>query len=117
MSKEHPAEEKLLAKLAALANPHRCRILAILAGGPRYVSQLARDIKLSRPLLQMHLRKLEAAGLVRNRMEISDEGKALKFYEVEQFDFRIAPAVIADAVRTQGENAEPMDASDERNEP
>jgi len=98
--------ERLLAKLAALANPHRCRILAVLAHGPCYVSQLAREVKLSRPLLQMHLRKLEAAELVRNRMEISDDGKAMKFYEVRDFDLRIAPSVIADAAKTLGATGE-----------
>lgn len=89
-----------MAQLMALANPQRCRILAKLALGPRYVSQLARDIGLSRPLVQVHLRKLEAAGLVRSRLELSDEGKALKFYQVEAFDMRLAPEVIADAAET-----------------
>jgi ArsR family transcriptional regulator len=92
----------LLTKLAALASPHRCRILAVLAHGPCYVSQLARELKLSRPLLQMHLRKLEAADLVRNRVEVSDDGKAMKFYEVRDFDLRIAPSVIADAAKALG---------------
>ena len=85
----------LLARLAALANPQRCRILARLAQGPRYVSQLAREVGLSRPLVQVHLRKLEAAGLIRGRLELSDEGKALKFYEVEAFDLRLTPQGIA----------------------
>ena len=43
------------------------RIVARLAQGPRYVSQLAREIGLSRPLVQVHLRKLEGAGLVQHR--------------------------------------------------
>lgn len=102
MSVKQLPGEGLLRKLAALANPHRCRILAVLAHGPCYVSQLAREVKLSRPLLQMHLRKLEAAELVRNRMEISDDGKAMKFYEVRDFDLRLAPSIIADAAKTLG---------------
>jgi predicted transcriptional regulator len=105
MNAEPLPGERLLTKLAALANPHRCRILAVLTQGPRYVSQLAREVKLSRPLLQMHLRKLEAAELVWNRMEISNDGKAMKFYEVRDFDLRIAPSVIAAAAKTLG-NAE-----------
>jgi len=96
----------LLAQLMALANPQRCRILARLAQGPRYVSQLARDIGLSRPLVQVHLRKLEAAGLVRSRLEVSGEGKALKFYEVEAFDMHLEPRVIADAVQTFSADAD-----------
>jgi DNA-binding transcriptional ArsR family regulator len=55
--------DRLLAMLAALANPHRLRIVAALAtGGRNYVSQLARDIGLSRPLLHLHLQKLAEAG-------------------------------------------------------
>jgi hypothetical protein len=50
-----PSEgDQLLATLAALANPHRLRVIAALAGGGRtYVSQLARDIGISRPLLHL----------------------------------------------------------------
>jgi DNA-binding transcriptional ArsR family regulator len=37
--------DQLLAMLAALANPHRLRIIAMLAsGGRNYVSQLAREL-------------------------------------------------------------------------
>ena len=70
-----PQGDQLLAVLAALANPHRLRIVAALqTGGRNYVSQLARDIGLSRPLLHLHLQKLEEAGLVTSRLELSDDG-------------------------------------------
>ena len=36
--------DQLLDVLAALANPHRLRILAVLHGGTTHVSQLARDV-------------------------------------------------------------------------
>jgi DNA-binding transcriptional ArsR family regulator len=59
------AGDQLLAMLAALASPHRLRIVAALAtGGRNYVSQLAREIGISRPLLHLHLQTLEDAGLV-----------------------------------------------------
>src|ERR1044072_8272742 len=77
--------DRLLAVLAALATPHRLRIIAALtAGGRNYVSQLAREVGISRPLLHLHLRKLEEAGLVTSRMELSPDGKALNFFEVAQ---------------------------------
>ena len=42
----------MLAILSALANPHRLRIVAILREqGRKYVSELARLVGLSRPLL------------------------------------------------------------------
>ena len=57
--------DHLLAVLAALANPHRLRVIAVLASGGRsYVSQLAREIRISRPLLHLHLQKLEESGYV-----------------------------------------------------
>ncbi len=91
----------LLVSLAALANPHRMRVVAALAGGGRnYVSRLAREIGISRPLLHLHLQKLEDAGLVTSKLELSQDGKALNYFEVTEFAFHLTPAAIADAART-----------------
>src|SRR5271168_3197056 len=88
--------DRLLAVLAALANPHRLRVIAALAsGGRNYVSQLARDIGISRPLLHLHLQKLEEAGLVVRRLELSSEGRALNYFEVRDFAYALTPAAIA----------------------
>lgn len=91
---------QLLLVLNALANPHRLRIVAALAEGTNYVSQLARDLQISRPLLHMHLQRLEAAGIVEGHMEVSDDGKALRYYVVTDFAFSIDAAAIAEAART-----------------
>ena len=90
----------LLRTLSALASPHRLRILAALLAGRQYVSRLARDIGISRPLLHMHLQRLELAGLVTSELELSEDGKAMKFYSVAPFDVRLTPESIAEAVRT-----------------
>jgi DNA-binding transcriptional ArsR family regulator len=93
--------DRLLAALAALANPHRMRVVAALAaGGRNYVSALAREIGISRPLLHLHLQKLEDAGLVTSQLELSKDGKALNYFEVTDFVFHLTPAAIADAART-----------------
>ena len=93
--------DRLLASLAALANPHRMRVVAALAGGGRnYVSQLARDLGISRPLLHLHLQKLEEAGLVTSKLELSQDGKALNYFEVTQFAFHLTPEAVADAAKT-----------------
>ncbi|KEF38080.1 Transcriptional regulator PadR-like family [Schinkia azotoformans MEV2011] len=55
---------------------------------------------MSRPLLYMHLQKLENAGLVKTEMEVSDDGKAMKYYELFPFDFRITQDIIREAVKT-----------------
>jgi predicted transcriptional regulator len=91
---------ELLLVLATLANPHRLRVVAALAGERNYVSRLARELGISRALLQVHLRKLEAAGLVSSAIEVSQDGKAMKFYEVTPFAVELTPRAISAAVRS-----------------
>jgi predicted transcriptional regulator len=91
---------ELVKVLATLANPHRLRVVAELARERNYVSALARDLGISRALLQVHLRKLEAAGLVAAAIEVSEDGKAMKFYEVTPFVVRLTPETVMVAART-----------------
>jgi predicted transcriptional regulator len=104
--------DRLLHALSALASPHRMRIVQALAGGREYVSQLAREIGMSRPLLHMHLRRLERAGLVASALELSPDGKAMKYYELTAFNFTITPKTIAEAARTLSESAGPGGGAD-----
>ena len=92
--------DDLLITLEALSNPHRLKIIAILKRERQYVSQLAREVEMSRPLLYMHLQKLEKAGLVKSELELSDEGKAMKYFELVPFDIRINQEMITKAVET-----------------
>jgi predicted transcriptional regulator len=94
--------DELLQVLATLANPHRLRVLSALAEERNYVSRLARDLGISRALLQVHLRKLEAAGLVSAHIEVSEDGKAMKFYEVTPFSLHLTPKTIMIAARSLG---------------
>jgi DNA-binding transcriptional ArsR family regulator len=99
--------DQFLQILSALANPQRLRILAMLSERQLYVSELARELQISRPLLHMHLQRLESAGLVTGRHEISSDGKALRFFEVTQFYEELTPQRISEAVKTLTINAEP----------
>jgi DNA-binding transcriptional ArsR family regulator len=92
--------DELMRVLAALANPHRLRILARLSAGRDYVSRLAREMGMSRPLLHMHLQRLEAAGLVTGKLELSEDGKAMKYFEVSPFALHLTPTAIAEAAQT-----------------
>ena len=92
-----PTNPELLTFFGALANPYRLQIIRILSDRSKHVSQLARDIGISRPLLIMHLKRLEEAGLVTSKLELSSSGKAMRFYQVEDFDIRITPDLIANA--------------------
>ena len=92
---------QLLAILAALASPPRLRIIAALtANGRNYVSQLAREVDISRPLLHLHLQKLEAAGLVTSKLELSDDGKALNYFEITDFNLTLNALAIHEATAT-----------------
>jgi DNA-binding transcriptional ArsR family regulator len=97
---KQPTGDELLEMLAALANPIRLRIVATLAGGRDYVSHLAREIGISRPLLHMHLQRLEAAGLIVGKLELSEDGKAMKFYDVADFDLHLTASVLSEAAQT-----------------
>ena len=98
--------DALLRVLGTLANPHRLRVVAALAEARNYVSQLARELGISRALLQVHLRKLEAAGLVSAAIEVSEDGKAMKFYEVTPFALQLTPKTIMVTVRSLGANSD-----------
>ncbi len=90
----------MLKILEALANPHRLRIIALLTGRRIHVSQLAREVMISRPLLYMHLKRLEKAGLVTSKLELSEDGKAMNYYEVKPFALYLNPESITEAVKT-----------------
>jgi len=93
---------ELMAALTAMANPHRLRIIAELRHGRVHVSELARRLEMSRPLLYMHLDKLEKAGFVAGQLELSEDGKAMKYYELTPFELRLTADEIAAALEADG---------------
>lgn len=98
----------LSSRLAAIASHQRMRIIALLAEERLHVSELARRVGMSRPLLYMHLTKLEEAGFVAGNLELSDEGKAHKYFEIVPFELVIDTATIVAAVA-----ADPIDGDGE----
>jgi DNA-binding transcriptional ArsR family regulator len=100
MRAEDLTGDGLVRVLAALANPHRLRIVGALRRERHYVSNLARELDISRPLLQVHLRRLAAVGLVDASLEVSPDGKAMKFYELTAFAIELTPDTLAEAART-----------------
>jgi DNA-binding transcriptional ArsR family regulator len=81
--------EELLAMLAAVGHPQRLRVIAELAHGRIHVSELARRLELSRPLLYLHLERLEKAGLISGQLELSSDGRAMKYFELAPFDLHL----------------------------
>ena len=95
--------EELLELLAAVGHAQRLRIIGELAEGRVHVSELARRLELSRPLLYMHLGRMEKAGLVAGTLELSADGKALKYFELLPCEFVINLNVVLDALRNDQE--------------
>jgi len=96
--------EELLVMLAAIGHPQRLRIIAELAGGRVHVSELARRLGLSRPLLYMHLDRLERAGMVVGHLELAEDGKAMKYFELAPFELRVTADDIVAAVHADEEH-------------
>lgn len=91
-----PADLPLI--ITALDHPLRLRIIAALHTGRQYVSALARDLGISRPLLYMHLDRLEKAQLVTASLELGTDGKATKWYQLVPFEVHITPEVVVAVV-------------------
>ncbi len=90
--------QQILDTANAFGNIHRLRIITELCSGRKYVSELSRNLKMSRPLIYLHLNKLEKAGIVKSNLEVSDDGKARKYYELNEFEILLTPGVVRDAV-------------------
>ena len=91
---------QLAGVIAALDHPTRRRIVAILLVRGTHVSQLARDLEVSRPVLHVHLARLQEAGLVTSSLRFSDDGKALRHFELRPFDIRLTPETIAESTES-----------------
>ncbi len=92
------------------------RIIAELARGRLHVSELARRLGMSRPLLYMHLDRLEKAGLVDGHLELSDDGKAMKYYELVPFELRVTAETVISALAADHDNKEALKMEESSNE-
>lgn len=97
---ENLTGDELLKVLEALSNSYRLKIIAILQQERQYVSQFARELGISRPLLYLHLNKLEEANLVTGYHEVSKNGKAIKYYEVKPFNLQLNEQFIAKTAKS-----------------
>jgi DNA-binding transcriptional ArsR family regulator len=109
-SRQLTSEEELIAALTAIAQPQRLRVIAELAAGRVHVSELARRLGMSRPLLYMHLDRLEKAGIVTGHLELSEDGKALKYFELAPFELRVTAQTVLDVLRNGSQPAEGDDS-------
>ncbi len=72
---------------------------------------------MSRPLLYMHLDRLEKAGLVNGHLELSDDGKAMKYFELVPFELRVtAETVISALAADDHDNQEALEMEQSNDE-
>jgi predicted transcriptional regulator len=95
-------KEALVLILDALGNEHSLKIMAILASGECFVSELAKMVGISRPLLYLHLKKLENAGLVGSEIRHFDEPPyTKKFYRAKNFELKLSLNSIKETVKLE----------------
>ncbi|GGW93983.1 transcriptional regulator [Streptomyces malachitofuscus] len=76
---------------AALADPHRRAIVALLLERPRSVGEIAQARGLSQPSASKHLKVLREAGLVRVRQDAQRRVHALDPAPMASLDAWLAP--------------------------
>ena len=88
--------------LAALGHP--TRLARALTKGENYLSDIAKNVGISRALAKVHLKKLREAGLVESRVLVmEDEARALRFYKINDFEVNISPDRLAEEVKKENE--------------
>ncbi|MDK2946961.1 MAG: ArsR family transcriptional regulator [Methanolobus sp.] len=74
----------------AISHPVRLKLLYLLSERERYIYDLAKDLEISRQVVQLHLKRLEKAGFVESDLRLEDnDNRAKKFYKLKEFDVDI----------------------------
>jgi len=100
--------DEVIALCGALSNRHRLSIIAALVSGKekkKYtISELARELEISRPLLYLHLQKLEEVGLLKGKTELGKGNRARRYYELCDFELCLNGKKIKEMLETEGKN-------------
>jgi len=98
--------DEVIALCGALSNRHRLSIIAALVSGKekkKYtISELARELEISRPLLYLHLQKLEEVGLLKGKTELGKGNRARRYYELCDFELCLNGKKIKEMLETEG---------------
>lgn len=77
----------------ALAHPVRIQLLYMLSERERYIYELAKDLNLSRQVVDLHLKRLEKAGFVESDLRLEENDmRAKKFFRLKEFDVKLCTA-------------------------
>lgn len=72
--------------LAALADPHRRKVVELLRRQPRRAGELARRMRMSPPALSRHLRVLRRSGLIEEQRV--EEDARVRIYHLRRKPFK-----------------------------
>ncbi len=90
--KEVRSLQELEQVLRALSNPVRLSIVGSLAQGPKHIYALAKELKLSYPLVHLYLDSLEKVGLVESTPGgASSDQRERKYYRASSFRIEVTP--------------------------
>ncbi|WP_406662089.1 winged helix-turn-helix domain-containing protein [Methanolobus sp. ZRKC3] len=71
----------------AISHPVRLKLLYLLSERERYIYELAKDLSLSRQVVQLHLKRLEKAGFVESDLRLEEnDNRAKKFFKLKKFN-------------------------------
>ena len=87
-----------------LSNRHRLRIIAALSEKEKKkytISELARQLEISRPLLYLHLQKLEEVGLLKGKTELGKGNRARRYYELCDFELCLNVEKVKEMLETE----------------
>ncbi len=95
-------KQSLVQILDALGNEHSLKVMSILSSWECFVSELAKMVGISRPLLYLHLKKLENAGLVESEIRHFEEPPyTKKFYKAKNFELKLSLNSIKEIVKSE----------------
>lgn len=87
--------KELLRLMKVMSNPVRVRIIASLEREPKHIYALAKELKLSYPLVHLYLESLENAGLVAGLLSAGEvDERERKTYHVLPFELVLTPALL-----------------------
>jgi len=86
--------KSLAAFLKLLSVEQRLRILALLAERPRYAYEISKELSLSYPLVLLHLKALEKAGLIESEYKVTESMRVRRYYKIKQFKLVLSPEEI-----------------------
>jgi len=77
----------------------------------KYISELARELEISRPLLYLHLRKLKEVGILTGKTELGKGSRTSKYYVLCDFELCLDGKKIKEMLEDEEKKIKPHSAA------